>query len=176
MIATHGCAIRPVWPRPRGQPKIHNRPSYGLNTAHRLMTISSGHELNDCPQDTPRRALALLCNMIVEGELLPNRGASVACSKLAAQWNAANDHHEDILTALDRRDGAHLATIMRDHVRHKAIVTRQANGAVMPVRESNRFVAPAPPITFVGSGRPPASKKHRLKNRIGLAFSNREAG
>jgi DNA-binding GntR family transcriptional regulator len=46
--------------------------------------------------------------------------------KLAPQWNEAIDDHEGILTALYRRDGAHLATIMRDHVRHKAIVTRRA--------------------------------------------------
>jgi hypothetical protein len=68
-----------MWPRPHGQPKIHNRrPSYGLNTAHCFITISSGHELNDRSQDTRRRASALLCNMIVEGELLPNRGSRVA--------------------------------------------------------------------------------------------------
>jgi len=43
--------------------------------------------------------------------------------KLAPQWNEAVGDHEDILTALYRRDGEHLATIMRDHVWHKATVT-----------------------------------------------------
>jgi hypothetical protein len=65
--------------------------------------------------------LAQRCNMIVDGELLPNRGTSVACSKLAAQWNEAIDHHEDILMALYRRDGA-----------------------VMPVRKAERLCRPRP--------------------------------
>lgn len=48
-IATCDCAIRLVWPRPHSQQKstivrLHNRPSYRLNTAHRLMTISRRHE------------------------------------------------------------------------------------------------------------------------------------
>lgn len=52
--------------------------------------------------------LPLLCNMIVEGEL------DAGC-KLAAQWNEATDDREDILTALYRRDGAHLSVVNRMH-------------------------------------------------------------
>jgi hypothetical protein len=82
--------------------------------------------------------LAQPCNMIVDGELLPNRGTSVACSKLAAQWNEAIDHHEDILMALYRRDGA-----------------------VMPVRKVEPLCRPGPAIhicwewTFAGVQKTP---------------------
>jgi DNA-binding GntR family transcriptional regulator len=51
------------------------------------------------------------------------RRGELVTRKLAPQWNEAIDDHEDILTVLHRRDGAHLATIMRDHVWHKATVT-----------------------------------------------------
>jgi DNA-binding GntR family transcriptional regulator len=46
--------------------------------------------------------------------------------KLTPQWDEAVGDHEDILKALRARDGARLTTIMRDHVRHKAIVIRRA--------------------------------------------------
>jgi len=46
--------------------------------------------------------------------------------KLVPQWDEAVHDHEDMLNALRGRDGARLATIMREHVRHKAIVIRRA--------------------------------------------------
>jgi DNA-binding GntR family transcriptional regulator len=46
--------------------------------------------------------------------------------KLTPQWDEAVDDHEDILKALFTRDGTRLATIMRNHVRHKMIVIGRA--------------------------------------------------
>ena len=46
--------------------------------------------------------------------------------KLTPQWDDAVNDHEDILKALRARDGARLTTIMRDHVRHRAIVIGRA--------------------------------------------------
>lgn len=46
--------------------------------------------------------------------------------KLTPQWDDAVDDHEDMLQALRARDGARLTTIMRDHVRHRAIVIGRA--------------------------------------------------
>jgi DNA-binding GntR family transcriptional regulator len=58
--------------------------------------------------------------------------------KLTPQWDEAIDDHEDILTALHKRDGARLATLMRDHVRHKAIVIRRAFESQRPPGQSAR--------------------------------------
>jgi DNA-binding GntR family transcriptional regulator len=52
--------------------------------------------------------------------------------KLSPHWDEAIADHEDILEALHRRDGARLATILRDHVRHKAAVINKAFEAQKP--------------------------------------------
>jgi DNA-binding GntR family transcriptional regulator len=46
--------------------------------------------------------------------------------KLTPQWDEAVEDHEDILKALLTRDGTRLASIMRDHVRHRMIVIGRA--------------------------------------------------
>ena len=46
--------------------------------------------------------------------------------KLTPQWDEAVNDHEDIMKALLTRDGTRLATIMRNHVRHRMIVIGRA--------------------------------------------------
>jgi len=52
--------------------------------------------------------------------------------RLAPHWDDAIADHEGILEALHRRDGAQLAVILRDHVRHKAAVIHKAFEAQKP--------------------------------------------
>ena len=60
--------------------------------------------------------------------------------KLAPHWDDAVVDHEDILQALHKRDGAALATILRDHVRHKAAVIHKAFEAHKPSTPPKRRV------------------------------------
>jgi len=58
--------------------------------------------------------------------------------KLAPHWDEAVVDHEDILQALHKRDSASLATILRDHVRHKAAVIHKAFEAQKPTAPPKR--------------------------------------
>ena len=52
--------------------------------------------------------------------------------RLAPHWTEAVDDHENMLQALHKRNGTQLATILRDHVRHKAAVIQKAFEAQKP--------------------------------------------
>jgi DNA-binding GntR family transcriptional regulator len=60
--------------------------------------------------------------------------------KTAAQWQRAVDEHEQMIVLLRKRDGSALATLMKEHIRGKAVVIAAAYGLGNPdpVRELRR--------------------------------------